>query len=245
MSPPGNASDAVAYESMHVQPLTEIEITIMSDHNTPSPSTPSADLSPEDRAARMIALIEELESLIPGFRPHDAAEVRRVATAARFGRELIPAMISAVTSFAPFAERGVFDAERAKGMLHSDSALRPVAHRLAALLEGFEFTLESNVADTSTEALQGYAYAKHFARSPAGAGLRPYMAIMQRAVRKSINLRKDPVLKPAPPTTPPSAQGFLAPNLANRNTAPATPDEDDLPEDFRKALDAASDDEEE
>ncbi|HXH91323.1 MAG TPA: hypothetical protein VNN25_07060 [Thermoanaerobaculia bacterium] len=244
MSPPGSVSDAVAYESMHVQPLTEIEITIMSDHNTPSPSTPSADLSPEDRAARMIALIEELESLIPGFRPHDAAEIRRVATAARFGRELIPAMISAVTSFPPFAERGVFDAERAKCMLQSDSALRPVAHRLAALLEGFEFTLESNVADTSTEALQGYAYAKHFARSPAGAGLRPYLAIMRSAVRKSINLRKDATPKPAPPTTPPGDQGFMAPNLASRSTAPATPD-DDLPEDFRKALDSVSDDEEE
>jgi len=216
----------------------------MSDHNTASPSTPSADLSPEDRAARMTALIEELESLIPGFRPHDAAEIRRVATAARFGRELIPAMISAVTSFAPFAERGVFDAERAKSMLQSDSALRPVAHRLAALLEGFEFTLESNVADTSTEALQGYAFAKHFARSPAGAGLRPYLAIMKSAVRKSINLRKDATPKPVPPTAPPGAQGFLAPNLANRTTAPATPD-DDHPEDFRKALNAASDDEEE
>ncbi len=212
----------------------------MSDHNTLSPSTPpSADDSPETRAARMVALIEELESLIPDFQPHDAAEIRRVATAARFGRELIPAMISAVTSFAPLAERGVFDAERAKRMLQSENALRPVAHRLSALLDGFEFTLDSSLAGTSTEALQGYAFVKHYAKSPAGAGVRPYLAIMQKAVRKSINLRKGAAPKPAPPTTPPGAQGFLAPNLANRNTAP----DDDLPEDFRKALDAVSDDE--
>src|ERR1019366_4935418 len=124
----------------YVQHLTETEITIMSNDNTPSPSTPpAADDSPEASAARMIVLIEELESLIPGFQPHDAAEIRRIATAARFGRDLIPAMISAVTSFAPLAERGVFDAERAKSTLQSESALRPVAHRLAALLDGFEF----------------------------------------------------------------------------------------------------------
>jgi hypothetical protein len=73
-------------------------------------------------------------------------------------------------------------------------------------------------------------------------GLRPYLALMQQAVRRTLNLRKAPTPKPAPPTTPP-AQGFLAPNLASRNAAPTTPD-DDLPEDFRKALDAVSDDEE-
>jgi hypothetical protein len=156
-------------------------------------------------------------------------------------------MITAVTSFPPAAERKVFDVERGKMTVQAEDALRPVAHRLSALLDGFAFTLDSNLAVSGTEALHAYAWAKHFAKSSDGAGLRPYLAIMQRAVRKTINLRKAPVSKPAPPATPappttPTAHGFLAPNLASRNTAPATPD-DDLPDDFRKALDAVSNDE--
>src|SRR5216684_4522178 len=142
--------------------------TIMSDSNIPSPSTPPpADDSPEARAATMIALIDQLESLIEGFQPHDIAEIRRVATAARFGKDLIPPMISAMTSFAPAAEKNVFDAGRGKATLDSEAALRPVAHRISALLDGFVFTLDSNLAETGTEALQAYAWAKHFARSSA------------------------------------------------------------------------------
>jgi hypothetical protein len=215
----------------------------MSDSNTPSPSTP-ADGSPEELAAKLIAILDQFESLVSGFQPHDVAEIRRVAIAARYGAELIPPMITAVSSFAPVAERNVFDAGRGKSTMQSEDALRPVAHRLSALLDGFVFTLDSNLAKTGTEALHAYAWAKHFAKSAEGAGLRPYLAIMQRAVRKTLNLRKAPTPKPAPPATPttPPAQGFLAPNLASRNTAPATPD-DDLPEDFRSALDAVSDDE--
>jgi hypothetical protein len=109
----------------------------------------------------------------------------------------------------------------------------------SALLDGFVFTLDTNLAETGTEPPRAYAWAKHFAKNSAGVSLRPYLAIMQRAVRKSINPRKA-APKPFPPTTPP-AQGFLAPNLANRNTA-RHPD-DDLPENFRRALDAVSDDE--
>jgi len=190
----------------------------------------------------MLALIDQLESLVEGFQPHDIAEIRRVATAARFGKDLIPAMISAVTAYAPVAEKNIFDAGRGKATLESDAAFRPVTHRLSALLDGLEFTLDSSLAEVGTEALQAYAWAKQYAKSPQGVGLRPYLAHMQSAVRKSINLRKAATPKPAPPTTPPAAQGFLAPNLASRNTAPATPD-DDLPEDFRNALDAVSDEE--
>jgi hypothetical protein len=210
-----------------------------------SPTTSPADGTPEALAAKLISLLDQFESLVPGFQPHDIAEIRRVAIAARYGSELIPPMITAVSSFAP-AERNVFDVGRGKATLQSEDALRPVAHRLSALLDGFVFTLDSNLAQTGTEALHAYAWAKHFAKSPEGIGLRPFLALMQRAVRKTLNLRKAPAPKPAPPTTPtptkPPAQGFLAPNLASRPTAPTTPD-DDLPEDFRRALEAVSDDE--
>src|ERR1700756_435875 len=132
--------------------LNGARITIMSDSKSPSPSTP-ADGSPEDLAAKLIAIIDQFESLVPGFQPHDIAEIRRIAIAARYGSELIPPMITAVSSFAPAAERNVFDVDRGKNPLQSEAALRPVAHRLSALLDGFVFTLDSNLADTGTEAL--------------------------------------------------------------------------------------------
>lgn len=211
--------------------------------NPGAPTPTPADGSPEALAAKLIALLDQFESLVPGFQPHEASDIRRVAAAARFGNDLIQPMITAVTSFGPAAERKVFDVDRGKMTVQAEDALRPVAHRLSALLDGFAFTLDNNLAVSGTEALHAYAWAKHFAKSPEGAGLRPYLAIMQRAVRKTINLRKPPTPKPAPPTKPaPPVQGFLAPNLASRNTTPTTPD-DDLPEDFRKALDAVSEEE--
>jgi hypothetical protein len=211
--------------------------------NNPNVPTPSAtDTSPEALATQLSALLDQFESLVPGFQPHNSAEIRRVSNAARYGKDLIPLMITAVASFPPAAERKIFDVERGKATLQAEYALRSVAHRLSALLDGFTFTLDSNLGDTSTEALHGYAWFKHFAKSPEGVGIRPFLANMKSAVRKIINLRKP--AKPAPPTMPPGAQGFLAPNLGNRKTAPETI-EDDLPEDFRKALEAVSDDEEE
>jgi hypothetical protein len=212
-------------------------------NNSNAPLTPPPDQSPEELAAKLTALLDQFESQVPGFQPHNSAEIRRVSNAARYGKELIPLMITAVTSFAPAAERKIFDVERGRATLQAEEALRPVAHRLSALLDGFAFTLDSNLGGTSTEALHGYAWFKHFAKSPEGVGVRPFLANMKSAVRKIINLRK-PAKKPAPPTMPPGAQGLLAPNLGNRNTAPDTI-EDDLPEDFRKALEAVSDDDEE
>lgn len=205
------------------------------------PTTPPPDQSPEELAAKLTALLDQFESQVPGFQPHNSAEIRRVSNAARYGKELIPLMITAVTSFPPAAERKIFDVERGKATLLAEDALRPVAHRLSALLDGFAFTLDSNLGGTSTEALHGYAWFKHFAKSPEGVGVRPFLGNMKSAVRKIIN--RKPVKKPAPPTIPPGAQGLLAPNLGNRNTAPEVV-EDDLPEDFRKALEAVSDDEE-
>jgi len=178
-------------------------------------------------AAQLIGLLDQFESLVPGFQPHDAAEVHRVATAARFANELIQPTITAVSSFAPASERKMFDIERGKAALQYRDALRPVAQRLSALLDGVEFTIDSQLAESGAEALQAYAWAKSYAKGRTGAGLRPYLDEMRRVVRKAINRRKQPASTPTQPTP-----GFLSPNLAAA--------QDDLPDDFRKALDAVS-----
>jgi hypothetical protein len=204
---------------------------------TAAQSTPLAELSPDSStvavAAQLIGLLDQFESLVPGFQPHDAVEVHRVATAARFANELIQPTITAVSSFAPASERKMFDIERGKAALQYRDSLRPVAQRLAALLDGVEFTIDSRLAESGAEALQAYAWAKSYAKGRTGAGLRPYLDEMRRVVRKAINRRKPPAAAP-PPAMP--SPGFLPPNLAARNAAGG----DDLPDDFRKALDAVS-----
>jgi hypothetical protein len=190
---------------------------------------PPADSPTVAIAGQLLGLLDQFERLVPGFQPHDAAEVHRVATAARFANELIQPTITAVSSFAPASERKMFDIERGKAALQYRNALRPVAQRLSALLDGLEFTIDSRLAESGAEALQAYAWAKSYAKGRTGAGLRPYLDEMRRVVRKAINRRKPPASAP-PPAQP--SHGFLAPNL--------TAGQDDLPADFRKALDAVS-----
>jgi len=208
----------------------------------PAPPEP-ADGSVEALAAFLIAVLDWFESHIPGFQPHDAADIYRIAAAARYGNELIPPTITAVTAFAPAAEKNLFDIERGKAVLLFQDAMLPVAKRLLALHDGLLFTSDSQVAESGTEALQAYAWLKVYAKGPGGAALRPYVADLAGVVKTTQNRRKPAAPAPAPTTPkPPVAQGFLAPNLANANTDAA---DDDLPEDFQKALDAASKDDDE
>jgi len=195
--------------------------------------SPPADSATVAVAAQLIGLLDQFENLVPGFQPHDKAEVHRVATAARFANELIQPTITAVSSFAPASERKMFDIERGKAALQYRDALRPVAQRLSALLDGVEFTIDSQLAEAGAEALQAYAWAKSYAKGRTGAGLRPYLDEMRRVVRKAINRRKPPAGESTP--TPPSP-GFLPANLASGQKR----GEDDLPDNFRNALDAVS-----
>ncbi len=193
----------------------------------------------EALAAFLTALLDWFQAHIPGFQPHDATDIYRVAAAARYGSDLIPPTITAVTSFAPAAEKNLFDSDRGKAVLQFQSAMLPVARRLMALHDGLLFTSDSQVAEAGTEALQAYAWLKAFAKGPDGAALRPYVADLAGVVKRTQNRRKPAAPAPASTPKPPAAQGFLAPNLASANTAAAT---DDLPDDFQKALDAASKD---
>jgi len=201
-----------------------------SDHSIQPETAGQSATPPEDDptlavASQLIGLLDQFESLVPGFQPHDAAEVYRVATAARFAHELIQPTITAVSSFAPASERKMFDIERGKAALQYRDALRPVAQRLSALLDGVEFTIDSQLAESGAEALQAYAWAKAYAKGRNGAGLRPYLDEMRRVVRKAINRRKPPASAPPQPSP-----GFVSPNLAAGRTGGV----DDLPENFRQ-----------
>jgi hypothetical protein len=97
--------------------------------------------------------------------------------------------------------------------------MKRFARHLSALLDGVEFTADSELAKAGTQALVTYAWAKKHAKGPEGVGLRFSVVQMTRAIKKAMNRRK-----PAPSTPDPS------PAPAD-NIIPKTGDDDDLPED--------------
>jgi len=192
-------------------------------------AAPSAD----DVAAQLMGLIDQMEALVPGFTPHDSNVARRVASVARFAKDLIPQVITTVTALPSVGNVNIFDIEEGKTALELDASMRPVAQRLASLLDGVTFTVGSRLAKSTGQGLAMFAWMKKHARTPEGVASRPYVDEMTRTMKKTLNRRK----AVHPPTPPPAgAKTFLAPNLTQ---AAATAPDDDLPEDFRKALEEA------
>jgi hypothetical protein len=204
---------------------------------TPNDVPPPADGgSIQDIATQASGMIDQIEALIPGFLHFDTNDAKRVASGARFSKDLIPQVITAVTALPPAGGINTFDVDGGKAALAFDDALQPVVQRLSSLLDGMQFTIDSRLARSAGQALSTYAWAKKHAKGPEGVALRPYLDEMTRTVKRTLNRRKS-LATPVPPSAPPKgAQGFLPPNLAQANAAM---EEDDLPQDFRKALEDA------
>jgi hypothetical protein len=212
--------------------------------NAADTPTPAGTGSIQDVAAQAMALLDQVEALIPGFRHFDTNDARRVAAGARFAKDLIPEVITTVTTLPPIGGINTFDVEGGKAALALDEALRPVVRRLSSLLDGVEFTIDNALAKSGGQALSTYAWAQKHAKGPEGVSLRPYLDGMTRTVKKALNRRKSAgsattsPSTPAPPSTEPpkGAQGFLAPRAAQADAGVVL---DDLPEDFREGLEAA------
>jgi hypothetical protein len=159
---------------------------------------------PETIAKQLLDVVTTLESLVPGFTPHNPREIRRVAAGAKFAHELIGPTITTVTSVAAIQQRNLFDVARGQEALRYRDAIRPIAQRLAAFTSGLEFTIDSKLFAAGDEALGAYKWAKRYANSPSGDALRPYVEEMTRVVKKTINRTKKPATPPATPPTPPA-----------------------------------------
>lgn len=205
------------------------------------PSTPAADMTPEERAVRLMALLDQFEALIPNFQHHDKNDIRRVAGVARFAPDLVVPTIATTTSFPPAGDRKLFDVEGNQLKMRSNDALGPVMQRLAALRDGLQFTVNNDLAEAGSQALDVYTWAKSYSKRPDAAALRPYVATMSHVVKKVLNRRKKssapaPAPSPTTPTPlPPSGQGFLAPNIVRAERA----GEDEYPDHFNEALERA------
>jgi hypothetical protein len=194
--------------------------------NAADTPTPAGTGSIQEVAAQAIGLLDQVEGLIPGFRHFDTNDARRVAAGARFAKDLIPEVITTVTTLPPIGGINTFDVEGGKAALALDEALRPVVRRLSSLLDGVEFTIDNALARSGGQALSTYAWAKKHAKGPEGVSLRPYLDGMTRTVKRALNRRKSAgsttsPSTPAPPSTEPpkGAQGFLAPKVAQANAA--------------------------
>jgi hypothetical protein len=169
--------------------------------------------------------------------------IYQVTAAARYARELIPSVITAATSYQPATGVNFFDVDAGRRALAFDEAMRPVLARLSALEQGFEFTINHELATSGVQALEAYSWAKTHAGFPSGVGLRPYLNTMQKVVMKIQNRRKTAAPPPAPPsTTPPDAaapvtHSFMASNIAGSHAAD---DMDDVAGRFERALDEVS-----
>ncbi len=216
-----------ALQAAHGSPVTRRERTVTDAITPPQPAGVS---TPDNIASQLLAIIIQMEGLIPDLQPHNANEIAKVAATAKFAHELITPTITTVTSV-PSVPQDLFKVERGRDALRYRDMLRPIAQRLAVFTQGLEFTIDSKLSDAGEDALQTYHWAKRAVNGPSGAALSPYLDEMRRVVKKAIN-RHPKKATSAPPSTPPAPQGQTF--MAIRPPAEEV-DGDQLPESYYKA----------
>ncbi len=199
---------------------------------TPAAATNAAatgsDLPPFDSSAidamagQMLALVVQMEGLVPNLTPHDARQIRRVAATARFAKDLIVPTITTVTTVP--TPQGLFDVNAAREAMAFREKIGPIVQRLSVLVGTLGYTSDEKLATTGEGCLQTYRWAKVAVKSGKRNDLQPYVDEMARMVRKAINHRPTkstpgtPAPAPNPPGTPPApphAQTFMAMRTAD------------------------------
>ena len=154
-----------------------------------------------EAAARISALLDQIETLVVDFPQPDAARAATVRANARFAGELVTPTITAVTNYDPLRSHNLFDVDAGRNALAFRDELRPIVQRMAALTSRIDFAVDDKLAEAAMEALQTYQWSKRHAKQPEGAGLRPYVSEMQRVVEKTLNHRpkhQEPGSAPTP-----------------------------------------------
>ena len=164
-------------------------------------NTTGTSASISEAAARISALLDQIETEVVDFPQPDAARAAAVRANARFAGELVTPTITAVTNYEPLRSRKLFDVDGGRNALAFRDELRPIVQRMAVLTAHIDFAVDDKLAEAAMEALQTYQWSKRHAKQADGAGLRPYVSEMQRVVEKTINHRpkhQEPASTPAP-----------------------------------------------
>jgi len=190
--------------------------------------------------SQMLAVVVQLEGLVPNLTPHDGREVKRVSAGARFAHDLIVPTITTVTTV-PTPE-GLFDVNGGREAMEYRDKVRPIVQRLAVLVDALTFTVNEKMAASGEQVLQTYRWSKSAVKGGRRPDLQPYVDEMSRVVKKILNLRpketKDPAPAPTPApgtsdTPPAQVQTFLA---AGRPMSPLHDVECDLYDRWSEAL---------
>jgi hypothetical protein len=182
--------------------------------------------------------IAGLQAIMPLLK-YDSRQTRRIAASAKFAAGLIEPTIAMVTSASLAKERNLFNVYDGEFALELRSQVTPLFQQLASIAADGLFTIDSKAAVSSVQALQTQKWAQHAAKQPEGAELDPYVAVMERSVKKVLNRRKGstpvptPTPAPTPAELPPGAKGFMAPRPAAAKTA----EPESVADLFDKALD--------
>ena len=154
-------------------------------------------------AAKVSALLDEIQTLTAGFEAPSPDRTRKVAANAKFGPALIPPMVTAAENYAPLRERNFFTIDEAREALAIHHALSALATRLNAAAATIAFEDNQTLADIVMRMMQAYDWCQRHVRSGEGAEVRPYLDEASVALKKTLNRR------PKQQATPPTP-GFLA-----------------------------------
>jgi len=183
----------------------------------------------------ILGFIVQMEAAVPDFRPPDPRQISRVAAAARYAQQLIPAAITTIESVAA-VPNGLFDVEGGREALHYRDRFYPLGQRGSAFFAALFFSIDAKLAAFGNSSLQTYHWAKRAMNTPDGPAIQPYLDEMTRIVRKTTNVRKT---KATPKTPDPAPQ----PGPAPQGILPFRPEPEELDDDYPRSIYDLVDDE--
>jgi hypothetical protein len=136
---------------------------------TPPPATEERPLptitDAERLAAKVGALIDEIEAIIPDLEAPHPRKSGHGRAARTVSRAFILMMLAAIEDEPDWQSLGYFDPEQARAVMQFIDAFRPVARRLAMLAAKLNFTMASRKANIAIAAMNTYRTAKCYARN--------------------------------------------------------------------------------
>ncbi|HEX9457781.1 MAG TPA: hypothetical protein VGA84_01480 [Thermoanaerobaculia bacterium] len=178
---------------------------------TPTPNSPAvlAATTADAIAEELRAIVDTLQTAVPGLLKFDARQVRRIAASAKFGSASLVPTITVVSSVPKAKDRDMFDVKAGRLALQYRDQVLPLAKQIGEFAADLEFTIDNMLAAAAVQSLQTYRWAQHVARQPDGADLQSYVDQMSGAVKKTMNHRKPAAAAPKPTPAPGGAKGFL------------------------------------
>ncbi len=179
-----------------------------------STSSPAASPTTPFDPTALIAQLDQLIALVPGFEPPDPKLWRNIARKSGFPNEYIEAAANIVDASAEMLGATHFDSAAARHGVNLSNGLQTLINEAENFTEGLRFTDAKLRASLVSASDQVYALAPGVAR--ADKSLTPHIDAMRHASRRKGGRKKAATPAPAKaPTTPPAT-------TAKPVTAPAT-----------------------